>query len=705
MATAPELKIKVGADTSSLEKGLASSNRTVTNFAMKATAALMAVKTATFALGVASMKTIDAQAKLAQSLNTTTESIQILDRAGSLAGVSMSGVEQATKDLTRRLSQAAGGTGPAVDALNRLGLTAGELSRMPLDERISKINDAIEKFIPSAEQAAVAGQLFGEEGSIAMSRIDTATIRQASQDIIDFGVAVSEADAAKIQKTNDALSRLSLITTGLGNRIAADVAPALERFADIVGDLFKKGSRLTKILKELFDRVPAYTTALLGIVGAIHAYRAIVILATYASENFKKVMKNLGMGALVVVIGETVFWLMKLVKGMGGIGNSVKALKNLWSSAWLAMQLQVEGVGLKIASNWVSLEAKFSKVIQSMRKKWAELIQDFADWAKNDPILKWLGVAKNVDFKADLARAAVGLAELEIDKLEKAAEKLASAGEAKLKGAAVVAKSAWSDLKDTITDALAAADETPPSSDYTPPKITLGPSSGGPPSITTAGSSQTATVDQSGTRGSSLLNIEGEVERLRTSLMTAEELQIQSFERQKATLDQFLQSKVGGYGEHARLMERIESTHQFAMQKQQNNGVKGTLSALGEVFQGSKKMGAAIAVTNSWLAFTEVLKDPSFVGNPAGRMAAAAAALASGFNAVRSIKSGGKGTAGAGGGGAAASAGGGGGASGGNVSRNVAIRLEGDVFGQEQIRGLINQINEAVEGGALVRLV
>lgn len=116
-------------------------------------------------------------------------------------------------------------------------------------------------------------------------------------------------------------------------------------------------------------------------------------------------------------------------------------------------------------------------------------------------------------------------------------------------------------------------------------------------------------------------------------------------------------------------------------------------------------MGAAIAVTNSWLAFTEVLKDPSFVGNPAGRMAAAAAALASGFNAVRSIKSGGKGTAGAGGGGAAASAGGGGGASGGNVSRNVAIRLEGDVFGQEQIRGLINQINEAVEGGALVRLV
>ena len=36
----------------------------------------------------------------------------------------MSGIEQATKDLTRRLSQAATGTGPAADALDRLGLSA-----------------------------------------------------------------------------------------------------------------------------------------------------------------------------------------------------------------------------------------------------------------------------------------------------------------------------------------------------------------------------------------------------------------------------------------------------------------------------------------------------------------------------------------------------------------------------------------------------
>jgi hypothetical protein len=60
------------------------------------------------------LQTVDAQAKLAQSLGTTVASIQTLERAGELAGVSMSGIEQATKDLTRRLSQAAAGSGPAV---------------------------------------------------------------------------------------------------------------------------------------------------------------------------------------------------------------------------------------------------------------------------------------------------------------------------------------------------------------------------------------------------------------------------------------------------------------------------------------------------------------------------------------------------------------------------------------------------------------
>ena len=108
------------------------------------------------------LQVVDAQAKLAQSLGTTVESIQVLERAGELAGVSMSGIEQATKDLTRRLSQAAAGTGPAVAALERLGLSASALLALPLDERVGRINQAIEDFVPAAGafQLRIVWQLY-----------------------------------------------------------------------------------------------------------------------------------------------------------------------------------------------------------------------------------------------------------------------------------------------------------------------------------------------------------------------------------------------------------------------------------------------------------------------------------------------------------------------------------------------------------------
>ncbi|RAP39026.1 phage tail tape-measure protein, partial [Rhodovulum viride] len=182
------------------------------------------------------------------SLGTTVKSVQVLSRAGDLSGVAMGTVEQATKDLTRRLSQAATGTGPAVEALKRLNLTAGDLLKMPLDARVEAINAAILDFVPAAQQAAVAGQLFGEEGSIAMSRMDPATLRQAARDVEDFGVVVSELDADNIESANDAVSRLGLVATGLGNTLAAAAAPGIERLANGFADLWRKGAPLASAL-------------------------------------------------------------------------------------------------------------------------------------------------------------------------------------------------------------------------------------------------------------------------------------------------------------------------------------------------------------------------------------------------------------------------------------------------------------------------
>ena len=178
------------------------------------------------------LQTIGAQVDMAASLNTTVESLQVLTWAGELAGVSMGEIEAATRKLTGRLSEAATGSGAAVKALDRLNLSAGDLQKLPLDERLIAIQEALVRYVPQAERAAVASDLFGDKAALAFMRIDPATLREAAQDVRDFGVAVSATDAVQIDRAGDALARLSLVGLGLTNRLTAALAPALEALAN-----------------------------------------------------------------------------------------------------------------------------------------------------------------------------------------------------------------------------------------------------------------------------------------------------------------------------------------------------------------------------------------------------------------------------------------------------------------------------------------
>ena len=323
------------------------------------------VKTTGSLMISSSLQTVDAQAKLAQSLGTTVASIQTLERAGELAGVSMSGIEQATKDLTRRLSQAASGIGPATDALDRLGLSAEGLLGMPLDARVDAINSAITDFIPVAERAAVAGQLFGEEGSIAMARIDSATLRQATQDLRDFGVVVSEQDADQIERTNDAISRLGLLWRGVANQLAVAAAPALEGTVNLLVDFAKVTGPLGKRLRLLFDnlaRFGTYAATFVGFMagrwvgGMVAAALSVRGLAT-ALVFLKGALIRTGIGALIVGAGELVYWFTRLVQGAGGFGAAMGLLKDVASEVWRKVSLSAQAAWARVESSWAAAQA------------------------------------------------------------------------------------------------------------------------------------------------------------------------------------------------------------------------------------------------------------------------------------------------------------------------------------------------------------
>lgn len=360
-----------------LSREMEAANTRVAAFYRRVQLAAAAAATA-FAAGAAAMvrsglQVVDAQAKLAQSLGTTVASVQVLERAGDLAGVSMSGIEQATKDLTRRLSQAAAGTGPAVAALERLGLSAAALLELPLDERVGRINQAILDFVPAAERAAVAGQLFGEEGSIAISRIDTATLRQATEDVRDFGVVVSEQDADQIERTNDAISRLGLVWRGLSNQLAVAAAPALEAVADALAVVSRRTGPLGQAIQLLFENIgrlaataAAFAAVIAGrwVAGMVVAAASVRGLAT-ALVLLRGALIRTGIGALVVAAGELIFQFGSLVQATGGVGAALSLLGDVASEVWDRIGLQGEILQSRIAAAWLGIQASVADALQA----------------------------------------------------------------------------------------------------------------------------------------------------------------------------------------------------------------------------------------------------------------------------------------------------------------------------------------------------
>jgi hypothetical protein len=369
-----------------LGREMEAANARLAAFSLRVKVATAAAVAAAAAAGIAMVRsglaTVDTQAKLAQSLGTTVASIQVLERAGELAGVAMSGIEQATKDLTRRLSQAASGAGPAAEALNRLGLSASELLALPLDERVGRINQAIADFVPAAERAAVAGQLFGEEGSIAMARIDTATLRQATQDVRDFGVVVSEAGADRIERANAALSRLGLIGRGLANQLAAAAAPALEATANAMAAVARTTGPLGQAIRGLFDnlgRLASYAATFAGIMagrwvaGLVAAAVSVRGLAT-ALVVLRGALIRTGIGAVIVAAGEMVYQFGRLVAGAGGFGEALSLLGDVAAEVWERIKLGGRSLALSLQSVWATIESGWLTALSGIQRSWADFL-------------------------------------------------------------------------------------------------------------------------------------------------------------------------------------------------------------------------------------------------------------------------------------------------------------------------------------------
>ena len=381
-----------------LSREMEAANRRLARFARQATRIARVVGAAAAAAGAAlirsGLQTIDAQAKLAQSLATTTASVQVLARAADLSGNSFRELEAGSARLTRRLSLfAADGSGPAADAIQRLGLNAAELLRLPLDQRIARVTEAIRQNAAASEQAALFSQLFGDRAFVAFQRLDPAQLRQANDELRRFGVLVSDDDADRIEETNDAISRLGLLWRGLSNQLAVAAAPALQSAAEGLARLGEVGGPIQRVFTGISDALVLLIDNVGRVASTAAAFAGFLAGRWVAGSPRQRcrcagsprrwwccagALIRTGIGALIVGAGELIYQFGRLVKGAGGFGKAMELLGDVAADVWDGLGRMLGSFGDDFRAMRRDLEAVWLRLLSFLSRKWAAFLQKIA---------------------------------------------------------------------------------------------------------------------------------------------------------------------------------------------------------------------------------------------------------------------------------------------------------------------------------------
>lgn len=125
------------------------------------TGPIVAAATGLFGLALKAGYAADELLDLSDQTGLSTDTLQEFRYVAERAGVSQDAVAKASMQLTRRLHNIEKGSGPAAEAIERLGLSTDEFMAMSQDERINVLINRLADIEDASERNTIAAQLFG----------------------------------------------------------------------------------------------------------------------------------------------------------------------------------------------------------------------------------------------------------------------------------------------------------------------------------------------------------------------------------------------------------------------------------------------------------------------------------------------------------------------------------------------------------------
>ena len=194
----------------------------------------------------------DALDEMSQRVGVSVETLSVWKPAAEQSGVSGESFEKGLRKLSTTMLEAATGSEDAARGFSAVGvefksqdgtLRATDQVLLDLAERFKAMPDG-------AEKTALAVQLFGKSGAELIPFLNQGRdgINELAAEMQALGVQMSSETAAQAGNFNDALDKLHLATTSIGNQIIASLLPALNDMAGGMVESAKQGGTLRAIL-------------------------------------------------------------------------------------------------------------------------------------------------------------------------------------------------------------------------------------------------------------------------------------------------------------------------------------------------------------------------------------------------------------------------------------------------------------------------
>lgn len=392
-AVIAELKLNDTGFTKGLKKAFEETNGFTKGLFVAGAAAVSASGAVAF-LTQQSADYIDSLGKQAQMIGQTTEQLSSYALVAELSDVSTEEFGKSIELLSKKMSEAAGGSQQAIEAFTNLGISVkdsdGKLKNS--GQVLEEIADKFSETEDSATKTAAAMDLMGKSGAKMIPLLDSGAeeIRNMRQEAERMGLVFGKDAFDAAQKFNDSQTRVKESLVGLRNKFSETIISLVNQ-SGVFDALSEKIQSITSWWRSLSEEQQKFILKGAGLVASVLAVTAavagLVVVVNYLTAAMLANPVGLivvGITALVAATIAAGIWIADLVDHV----NDLTKVAILAGAIIAAPVVALVAAIVLVIKHWDMLKARveaFYLTVKPVLEKFAgaiaapfKLVYDFA---------------------------------------------------------------------------------------------------------------------------------------------------------------------------------------------------------------------------------------------------------------------------------------------------------------------------------------